>query len=142
MVNNLFAVFDRFANWKRLALELDGRLDHTYRYIDFDSQDINFDAWPPEYIGKYELVTNHATSEHLLNQYHSFKVVHELTKPGGCRGCGETDRRTARPDFQTQGAQLDKFRETIYLGEAAIESSDAPPCFVGESILRMASRSQ
>ncbi len=34
-------------------------------------------------MGKYDFVTNHGTSEHLLNQQNFFKVVHELTKPGG-----------------------------------------------------------
>ena len=34
-------------------------------------------------MGKYDFVTNHGTSEHLLNQQNFFKVVHDLTKPGG-----------------------------------------------------------
>lgn len=99
LVKNLFSVFDRpppsqdmldrFANWKGSALELHEGLGHTYRCIDVDPQfhsiplDLNFDPCPADHKGKYDLVTNHGTSEHLLNQYNFFKVVHELTKPGG-----------------------------------------------------------
>ena len=99
MVKNLFNVFnrpppsvemlDRFANWKGSALELHEALGHTYRCIDVDPQfnsiplDLNFDPCPPEHKSKYDLVTNHGTSEHLLNQYNFFKIVHELAKPGG-----------------------------------------------------------
>lgn len=99
LVKNLFRVFDRpppsaemldrFANWKGSALELHEGLGHNYRCIDVDPQfrsiplDLNFDSCPREHIGKYDLVTNHGTSEHLLNQYNFFKVAHELAKPGG-----------------------------------------------------------
>ena len=32
---------------------------------------------------KYDLVTNHGTSEHIFNQYTCFEAIHYLTKPGG-----------------------------------------------------------
>lgn len=99
LVRNLFKVFDRplppqemldrFANWKGSALELHEGLGHKYSCIDVDPQchsiklDLNFDECPSEHKGKYDFVTNHGTSEHLLNQYNFFKIAHELTKAGG-----------------------------------------------------------
>jgi hypothetical protein len=38
---------------------------------------------PEAEIGKYDFVTNHGTSEHLLNQYNCFKVMHDFCRPGG-----------------------------------------------------------
>lgn len=99
LVKNLFRVFDRpppsaemlgrFANWKGSALELHEGLGHTYKCIDVDPQfnsinlDLNLDECPPKHKARYDLVTNHGTSEHLLNQYNVFKLAHDLTKPGG-----------------------------------------------------------
>lgn len=45
--------------------------------------DLNFDAMPQELSGAFDLVMNHGTTEHLLNQFHAFRLVHEFTKPGG-----------------------------------------------------------
>jgi hypothetical protein len=99
LVRNLFRAFDRpepaqemldrFANWKGSAQELYVALGFNFHCIDVDPQfnsirlDLNFDACPPEHVGKYDFVTNHGTSEHLLNQYNFFKVVHDLTRAGG-----------------------------------------------------------
>src|SRR6516162_2103869 len=70
------AMLNRFANWKGSGLELYTALGFNYRCVDFD-------PCPPEHVGKYGFVTNHATSEHILNQYNVFKVMHDSTKPGG-----------------------------------------------------------
>lgn len=99
LVKNLFRAFgkpeppqdmlDRFANWKGSAKELYTALGFNFCCIDVDPQfdsirlDLNFDTLPPEHVGKYDFVTNHGTSEHLLNQQNFFTVVHDLTKPGG-----------------------------------------------------------
>jgi hypothetical protein len=99
LVKNLFGAFDkppptqemldRFANWKGSARELYTALGFQFHCIDVDPQfesirlDLNFDECPPEHVGKYDFVTNHGTSEHLLNQQNFFKVVHDLTKSGG-----------------------------------------------------------
>jgi hypothetical protein len=99
LVNNLFQAFgkpapapdmlDRFTNWKGSGLELYTALGFTYRCIDLDPQfnsiplDLNFDECPAEHVGKYGFVTNHGTSEHVLNQYNVFKIMHDLTKVGG-----------------------------------------------------------
>jgi hypothetical protein len=60
-----------------------------YHCVDVDGRvgtlilDLNFDSTPEEHKGKYGLVTNHGTSEHLLNQLNVFKMMHELARPGG-----------------------------------------------------------
>lgn len=45
--------------------------------------DLNFDSVPEAHRGQYDLVTNLGTTEHVLNQYNAFKVMHELCRPGG-----------------------------------------------------------
>jgi len=65
------------------------KLGLRYDCVDIDAKfgsltlDINFDAVPTEYRGRYGLTTNHGTTEHLLNQYNAFKMIHDFTKPGG-----------------------------------------------------------
>jgi hypothetical protein len=60
-----------------------------YHCIDVDGRsgtlvlDLNFDPTPEEHKNAYDLVTNHGTSEHILNQYNIFKMMHELARPGG-----------------------------------------------------------
>lgn len=64
-------------------------LGFRYDCIDIDAKfgslalDLNFDSVPAQYRGRFGLTTNHGTTEHLLNQYNAFKVIHDLTKPGG-----------------------------------------------------------
>ena len=45
--------------------------------------DLNFDEAPKDHWNKYGLVTNHGTSEHIMNQYNVFKMMHDFTRPGG-----------------------------------------------------------
>ena len=60
-----------------------------YNCVDVDGRfgtlvmDLNFDAVPREQKGKYGLITNHGTSEHILNQYNVFKAMHEFARVGG-----------------------------------------------------------
>jgi len=60
-----------------------------YQCVDVDGRvgtlvlDLNFDSAPPEHRSRYGLVTNHGTSEHLLNQYNVFKMMHDFARPGG-----------------------------------------------------------
>ncbi len=64
------------------------RLGIEYFCIDVDSSDValrldlNFDACPDNHRGQYQFVTNHGTTEHLLNQYNSFRVMHDLAATG------------------------------------------------------------
>lgn len=103
MVRNLFRAFDRpepspkllkkFTNRKHGG-EASGRelyegLGMRYECIDLNGQfgaiplDINFDEAPEEHRGRFGLVTNHGTTEHVMNQYNAFKLIHDLTAEGG-----------------------------------------------------------
>ncbi len=61
----------------------------TYNCVDVDGRtgtlvlDLNFDEAPKDHWNKYGLVTNHGTSEHIMNQYNVFKMMHDFTEPGG-----------------------------------------------------------
>jgi hypothetical protein len=61
----------------------------SYKALDiFDGDevllfDLNIESPGPELIEKFDLVTNFGTTEHIINQYKSFKTIHELTRPGG-----------------------------------------------------------
>jgi hypothetical protein len=65
------------------------RLGMEYSCIDASGEhgalkwDLNFDECTREHRGRYQLVTNHGTTEHLLNQFNSFKMVHDLAAKGG-----------------------------------------------------------
>jgi hypothetical protein len=60
-----------------------------YNCVDVDGRfgtvvmDLNFDAVPHDQKGKYGLITNHGTSEHILNQYNVFKAMHDFARVGG-----------------------------------------------------------
>ena len=44
--------------------------------------DLNYDKTPAD-CGTFDLVTNCGTTEHVLNQFNCFNVIHDLTKVGG-----------------------------------------------------------
>jgi hypothetical protein len=60
-----------------------------YAAVDIDrsphviSLDLNFDDVPAEHKGKYQLVTNLGTTEHVANQNQAMKIIHDLTAVGG-----------------------------------------------------------
>ena len=64
-------------------------LGFQYAAIDIDGSpgsiplDLNFDSIPQEHKGKYNLVTNFGTTEHVANQLNAFKIIHDLTAPNG-----------------------------------------------------------
>jgi SAM-dependent methyltransferase len=64
-------------------------LGFKYDCIDIDAKfgsitlDLNFDSIPGEWRNRFGLVTNHGTTEHLMNQVNAFQVMHDLTKPCG-----------------------------------------------------------
>jgi hypothetical protein len=99
LIRALFAAFNRpepdpellttsFASQKPARLLYEA-LGIVYNCVDVDGRtgtlvlDLNFDEAPEEHWGKYGLVTNHGTSEHIMNQYNVFKMMHEFVKPGG-----------------------------------------------------------
>lgn len=45
--------------------------------------DLNHQPAPPEFVGAFDLVINFGTTEHLLNQYNAFKVLHDSVRIGG-----------------------------------------------------------
>lgn len=45
--------------------------------------DLNTEALAPHEIGRFDVVTNLGTSEHVANQYNVFKVAHDALKVGG-----------------------------------------------------------
>lgn len=64
-------------------------LGFEYSCIDIDGSpgaiplDLNYDRVPMDARGRYSLVTNFGTTEHIANQLNAFKVVHDLAGPGG-----------------------------------------------------------
>jgi len=64
-------------------------LGFEYASIDIDGSpgslalDLNCDHTPAAHVGKYHLVTNFGTTEHIANQLNAFKVIHELTTHQG-----------------------------------------------------------
>ena len=65
------------------------RLGFRYDCVDIDTNfgalalDLNFDSVPTDRRSRYGLTTNHGTTEHLINQFNAFKVIHDFTRPGG-----------------------------------------------------------
>jgi len=64
-------------------------LGFKYDCVDIDGQfgalvlDMNFDSVPPDRRGKYDLTTNHGTTEHVFNQLNAFKLIHDFTARDG-----------------------------------------------------------
>jgi hypothetical protein len=64
-------------------------LGFRYAAVDIDGSpealpiDLNYDVVPDEHRGRYRLVTNFGTTEHVANQLNAFKVIHDLTAVGG-----------------------------------------------------------
>lgn len=71
------------------ARDLYRRIGMQYQCIDTSGEfgalplDLNVDGVPAEHVGRYDLVTNFGTTEHVFNQLNVLKVIHDLTKPGG-----------------------------------------------------------
>lgn len=64
-------------------------LGFKYAAIDIDGSpgsiplDLNYDSAPSHVLGKYQLVTNFGTTEHVANQLNAFKIIHDLVACGG-----------------------------------------------------------
>ncbi len=63
-------------------------LGYEYAAVDIDGSpnsiplDLNYDPVPANYVGRFDLVTNFGTTEHVINQLNAFKVIHDLAAPG------------------------------------------------------------
>ena len=64
-------------------------LGFQYASIDIDGSpnaiplDLNYDPLPDWARKKFDVVTNFGTTEHIANQLNAFKIIHDLTAPGG-----------------------------------------------------------
>jgi hypothetical protein len=64
------------------------RAGFRYEAIDYAAYpgvirlDLNTASLPSEHHGKYRLVSNSGTSEHILNQWNVFQAIHEAAAPG------------------------------------------------------------
>jgi Methyltransferase domain len=62
-------------------------LGFDYSCLDIDSDpnsfalDLNFDTVPQRLAGKFNLITNFGTTEHIINQLNAFRVIHDLSAP-------------------------------------------------------------
>lgn len=56
--------------------------DIAYGYKTF-LLDMNHSPLPSQFFQTFDLVLNFGTTEHILNQYNCFKIIHEATKVGG-----------------------------------------------------------
>ena len=81
--------YERMSVDAPLARDLWTWLGFSYASIDVDGTpgstplDLNFSDVPESLAGKHHLVTNFGTTEHVANQLNAFKIVHDLTAPGG-----------------------------------------------------------
>jgi hypothetical protein len=71
-----------------LAREFWTWLGLHYASIDIDGSprsiplDLNHDEVPAELVGRYDVVTNFGTTEHVANQLQAFKIIHDLAAAG------------------------------------------------------------
>jgi hypothetical protein len=71
-----------------LAREFWTWLGLNYASIDIDGSpgsiplDLNYDEVPAGFVGRYDVVTNFGTTEHVANQLQSFKIIHDLAAAG------------------------------------------------------------
>jgi hypothetical protein len=45
--------------------------------------DLNYASPPDRFRAAFDIVTNFGTTEHILNQYNTFKFIHDCVRPGG-----------------------------------------------------------
>lgn len=67
--------------WQSLGLE-HASIDLTQEH-DSIALDLNKDTVPPDWRGRFDLIVNAGTTEHVANQDNAFRVIHDLTRKGG-----------------------------------------------------------
>ena len=83
------ASYEQLATDAPRSIEFWNWLGFDYSSIDIDGSsgaiplDLNYDDAPPETRGKFDLVVNAGTTEHVANQVNAFKIIHDLTRVGG-----------------------------------------------------------
>lgn len=74
---------------RQFASNLLRRVGYKYASIDYADYagiirlDLNFQSLPEEHQGKYDIVLNCGTSEHIMNQLNVFKTMHDACSVGG-----------------------------------------------------------
>lgn len=84
-----FAQRSKWPNWGLYLHEFLQITSLTYASYDIFSGpqtrifDLNYDSLAPDHVEAFDVVMNFGTTEHVFNQFNSFKVIHEATKVGG-----------------------------------------------------------
>jgi SAM-dependent methyltransferase len=87
---NVQDIIDRhFVNGPRRIASAFDDSDFTYKCLDVNDgpsiikADLNEYVVPTEWRGKFDLVTNYGTTEHVLDQINAFRAMHDFAKVGG-----------------------------------------------------------
>lgn len=106
-------------------------------YADFPGiirVDLNLESLPEEHFGKFQFVANSGTSEHILNQYNVFKVIHDAAAPGafiyhGVPGWGEYEHGIIQysPKFFWALATANDYEIRRYWGWSSVELEELRP---------------
>ena len=112
-----------------MAADLFRRAGFKYSAVDYAKfpgiirLDLNVNQFPWWRRGRYQFVSNCGTSEHILNQYNVFKVIHDATASDGIMyhnvpGWGEYEHGifTYTPKFFWALAKANDYKIIKYLG--------------------------
>jgi SAM-dependent methyltransferase len=122
--------------------------------------DLNNDRVPRRLRGAFDLVINAGTTEHLANQANAFRVIHDLTRPGGLMyhelpggGCTDHGFVAYQPKFFSRLMQQNDYQKVMfkvvasppvpvptYIHEYNRPYGDTMPESVSEIALRIALR--
>ncbi len=93
--------------------------------------DLNHQTTPDEFVGKFDLVLNFGTTEHLLNQYNAFRFIHNSVKVGGyivhslpCVGYSDHGYLTYTPRCFFDLAGYNEYEVTDFWYDAAESDND------------------
>jgi SAM-dependent methyltransferase len=96
--------------------------------------DLNHRSLPVRFRRRFDVVINSGTTEHLLNQYNAFKVMHDALRAGGyvvhslpCRGFSNHGYLTYTPRFFFDLASYNKYDVvSMWLSEGTNDDLYAP----------------
>ena len=132
----------RMANFA-FADDLFRRAGFRYTAVDYSNfpgvlrLDLNTQGLPWRHRLRYRFVNNSGTSEHILNQYNVFKVIHDATLPGGIMyhgvpGWGDYEHGiiTYCPKFFWYLEKQNDYEIVSFKGAAVGEVSELKPEFL------------
>lgn len=91
-IETMLESLEKRSKWPSWGLYLEEFLSHsTIDYTAYDIFsgartrifDLNFESLAEEHVAHFDVVMNFGTTEHVFNQYNSFKVIHEACKVSG-----------------------------------------------------------